>query len=112
MIIEITDADILFNTPMISNIPGITSANAMIMANSPGIPIDDIQPTNPSLPNLLNPCMMKITPIANLNPRNTVSFKIFSLISLVVNLFNLFFHYSHKKDMVCSIFVLHNFVIS
>ena len=51
MIIEITDADILFNTPMISNIPGITSANAMIMANSPGIPIDDIQPTNPSLPN-------------------------------------------------------------
>ena len=55
MIMEMTDADILFNTPMISNIPGITSANAMIMANSPGIPIDDIQPTNPSLPNLLYP---------------------------------------------------------
>ena len=54
---------------------------------------------------------MKITPIANLNPKKTTSFRIFSLISLVVNLFNLFFHYSHKKDMVNSNFVLHNSII-
>ena len=55
MIIEITDAEILFKTPMISSIPGITSDNAIIIANSPGIPIDDIHETNPSLPNLLYP---------------------------------------------------------
>jgi hypothetical protein len=35
--------------------PGITSANAIIIDNSPGIPIDDIHETNPSLPNLLYP---------------------------------------------------------
>ena len=55
MIIEIIDAEILFKTPIINKIPGMTSANAMIMANSPGIPIDDIHPTKPSLPNLLYP---------------------------------------------------------
>ena len=55
IIIEIMDAEILFKTPMISNMPGITSANAMIIANSPGIPIDEIHETNPSLLNLLYP---------------------------------------------------------
>ena len=53
---------------------------------------------------------MKITPITNLNPRNTVSFKIFSLISLVANLFDVFLYCSHKKDMVHSMLVLRYFV--
>ena len=55
LVLEIIDAEILFKTPMINKIPGITSANAMIMASSPGIPIDEIHPTNPSLLNLLYP---------------------------------------------------------
>ena len=55
---------------------------------------------------------MKITPITNLNPKNTASFKIFSLISLVANLFDVFLYCSHKNDMVHSMLVLHYFVIS
>lgn len=68
------DAEIRVSTPMINNIPGIISANAIgicISAGSPNFPVRN--PTNPGF-NFPDPCSMKITPIADLRPKLVMSF--------------------------------------
>lgn len=73
IIIAITDADSLVNTPMISNIPEINSASAIGICISTGMPRLPSIPANPGL-NFPDPCTMKTTPIAALMPQFVISF--------------------------------------
>lgn len=85
IIIEINDADNLLKIPMINNIPGTNSANAIGICISAGNPMFGKFSANPGL-NFDIPCKIKITPIADLKPMKTTSFRIFSLISAKVNM--------------------------
>lgn len=93
MIIEINDADNLLRIPMISKIPGTNSANAIGICISAGKPMFGKFSANPGL-NLDAPCSIKITPITDLKPMNTMSFRIFSLISAEVNTVQFDFQYN------------------
>ena len=73
MIIAISDAEILVKMPLINNIPEITSASAIGIYISTGIPIFPSILTNPG-PNFPAPVVMKITPIADLMPQFVMSF--------------------------------------
>lgn len=72
MIIDNNDAEILLSTPTISSVPATTSAKAIGICISAGIPRLDKNPTNPGL-NFPDPCTMKITPTTSLIPKWVMS---------------------------------------
>ena len=94
MMMEINDADNLLRIPIINKIPGTNSANANGICISTGSPMLGKFSANPGL-NFEIPCSIKITPMADLKPMRTISFRNFSLISAVVNMSTLHFPYNY-----------------
>ena len=72
----------LLSTPIMSSMPGTTSARAIGICSSGGSPMFGSAFANPGL-NLPIPCSMNITPTDALTPMNTASLSIPSLISAV-----------------------------
>ena len=73
IIIASNDAAILLMTPIISNMPEISSARAIGICISTGMPKFPNMPANPGL-NFPDPCTMNTVPIAALIPQLVMSF--------------------------------------